>query len=528
MSQEQKLRVAEACAQVKEASERLKTAKSGAKHRLTPLYQAVDRAAYEAQLKARAASGVYHQTYQLIEDAAKASRKALAKHLAPDNDPRLRSYPRPYGDRVKHIAEGRLGMVSGGKRVKVAEAFAGDNNWLRISPISADAYHLPRGERQRATRARVSFRVGSWEDRSPIWATFSDVQIHRELPADGVITLAWAKLRLRGDRKSDQRWEIQLTIEAPSTDSSVTQQAHGRPGSVAAINLGWRVTEEGTRVAYVVDDEGAEREICYAARARSRAGIEGGDRFAKIDSVKSIRGKAFDAARAALVAYLSELGDRPEPFASSATHLDQWRSSSRLVSLVREWSQKRHDGDAKIFSMMRDWMHQDAHLYQWETRMRDRTVGARRDYYRQVARQLCRTYETIVIGDVALTALAARKAPEKSDDDPNIVQRRNRSRAAPSEFAAALKLIGPKFGTRIAKVSAQNITKTCHRHPDSEIDRRPSIMVRWSKCGCVHDQDANACRNLLARFFGCPGGDESGGDAGKNENNKSLDGVAAE
>lgn len=500
VSSESRQAIALAKAELKAANEALRVAKASARDELKPLYEAVEERASAEQRAARAASNVYHSTYQLVEMRAKASRNALAKKLAPENDPRFRSFPRPYGARSAGIAEGRIGVITGGKHITVEEAFSGKNDWLRIGRVSPDAYYLPRGERSRATRTTVSFRVGSNPDRSPIWATFSDVIIHRELPADGKITMAWFKLRMLGDRASDRKWELQLTVESQGVDAARPEE-HVCGDSVAAINVGWRAIEHGRRVAYLVDDRGREQEITYAPHARARARVDGGDRFAHADSIRSIRSKNFDVARDLVANFLEHLDGCPDWIAERATHLHQWRSSSRLASLVREWRSNRFDGDEAVFDAISAWMHQDAHLYQWETREVSRAINNRKQHYRTIAKAICERYGVILLGDIDLSQLAKKASPEDSEDNSTTDMRRARSRTAPSEFVAALRLFARKTATQIKVVSAVNITRACHACGFAEAwDSRASIEHKCSRCGSIWDQDANACRNMLKKF----------------------------
>lgn len=535
----QRAAIAEARADLRAAGEALKTAKAAATEELKPRYQAVEEKDREARLAARGASAVYHPTYQLVEAAAESSRKKLAKKLSPDDDPRFRPLARVYGGRVNadrdeppfELAKGRIGVVTGGKRVTVAEAFSGEHAWLRISPIDPGAYHLPKGERKRATRACVSFRVGSNDDRTPIWATIDRVHFHRELPADGVIVMAWFKASMRGDRPQDRQWELQLTVRSDSAQQR-TPDEHAKPGTVAAINLGWRALEDGSRrVAYVVDAEGDEQEITYAARARSRIrkGLahmvpeDGGDRFAHADSLRAIRGRNFDAMRGELAAWLKSREVLPAHLADVTEHLNQWRSTSRLAALVRGWQRNRIAGDDEIVQRLVAWVHQDAHLYQWETRERERACRARREHYRLTARALCERYATIVIGDVDLGQLARRKPVEKAEDDATADQRRARARTAPSELVAAIKLVAPKFATRLVEIDAVDITRRCHVCGYTEAwDARSGIVHRCAACGSIWDQDANACRNLLGRLRERDGGGESPGGARSSGNSTDL------
>lgn len=79
------------------------------------------------------------------------------------------------------------------------------------------------------------------------------------------------------------------------------------------------------------------------------------ERLRHAERLRSIRDREFDAARAALLQWLSVTGAVPEWLREETATLDQWRSASRLARLVIHWRTDRFDGDQEIYERLEAW-----------------------------------------------------------------------------------------------------------------------------------------------------------------------------
>src|SRR5690606_35252945 len=139
------------------------------------------------------------------------------------------------------------------------------------------------------------------------------------------------------------------------------------------------------------------------------------------------------------------------------------------------------------------------YLQRYEAGLLRGALGHRREIYRRLAAHLARRYRTLVVDDTDLRALQRSPAPESERTEIDVAKRSQRL-AAGSELRAALV---SAFGERrVVRLSAQDVTRTCHACGSIEQwDRAASGRLHTcSSCGARWDQDDNACRNLLREW----------------------------
>jgi hypothetical protein len=294
-----------------------------------------------------------------------------------------------------------------------------------------------------------------------------------------------------------------------------------------AINLGWRrlLDDEGEvlglRAAYVVDQDGLEREIRvpdYRAshgdiRVRSVLGA-----VAKCDDLGSIRDKALERAQISLSAWLAAQGgvpqawqtleplradgSQPRSMADRLRGYSAWRSANKLQRFIFGWKTRRLAGDAEIFEALVAWAKQDRHLESWQAFMRDRLIAHRREEWRIVATWLARKYATILVGKGNLTEIDGweRPSPEQGDPSDGKLQRRMARLASPGELLAEIEKAAAKTGATVKRSDQKLATQTCAQCGNAAPwEAAPRLEHTCSACGAVWDQDANHCRNLLGR-----------------------------
>jgi transposase len=210
-------------------------------------------------------------------------------------------------------------------------------------------------------------------------------------------------------------------------------------------------------------------------------------------------------------------GDKVNELPALSAGLAQWRSPRKLQRLADVWKKDEHrfDGDGEMLEALLAWAKHDRHLGQWEAHMRDRTLAHRKEVWRQVAADLARTYQTILVEDglcrsegrqrqMKLPDIEGWERPEPEDGDPHEgrEQRRQSRMAAPGELRLAISHASHKTASTVVDVSrTKNSTRECAwcGHVQKDVDFAATIEIQCEDCARTWDQDANAGRNLLHR-----------------------------
>lgn len=470
-------------------------------------YAWADAEARAAIRQARGASGLRHGNYSWVEESAEQARK----ESWPD-PPRFLRYTGEGVVRAQLTGDILTDDGAVANRGLLVSEIASDTR-VQIDPVPDDTYQRRRHHRRIASRTKVRIRVGSNADRSPVWAEFP-VIIHRPLPADGVIKWTWVQRR-----KVGLRFEYKLNVALESETFRTPSQPCGK-GTVA-VDLGWRNLLDDKceptgeiRVAYLLDDGGHEEQVLVPAKVPTG--------LAKVDDLRSIRDKNFDAARALLLSWLGEVHVETTSTSSAWTvalgvavrartlrSLAQWRAIGKLAGFVNAWERDRFPNDEAIMVTLQTWAKQDRHLLAWEASQRDRRINHRREEYRKLAARLARAYATIVLEKFDLTApeVNEKKPTEEGIPSDGKNQRSTKRIAAPGELRDGIKKAAAKYGARIVEVDPAYSTQTCADcGACEEWDAAPSVMNTCVACGATWDQDANACRNLLTYARNASGG----------------------
>jgi hypothetical protein len=361
-----------------------------------------------ASRAARAASGVYWGTYLIVEQAVDAARKKPSM-------PHFRSW-RGDGAVAVEIIHG----------MGVKDALKCDDARLRIDPCPQ-----PVPGRGGKPLPRVSLRVGSDDQRAPIWATWPMIY-HRLLPPDARIK--WARV-VREYTGGKARWSLHVTL-----DDAAVPRAEACGVGVVAVDLGWRRSPGGL-LACEFGSETCQPEALILPHA-----IEGA--MEKAESLRAIRDRNMNAARALIVAW-RDAHEISGPLAERLRNVGQWRSQNRFASLAHLWRANRIEGDEEIYSAIEAWRKQDSHLWRWEAHTRQRAIRRRRDLYRVFAAGLARKYQTLVIERLNISALAQKPTKGPNDDTQG-----QRFIVAPSELRSALEHAFRARGGMIVSVPA--------------------------------------------------------------------------
>lgn len=490
---------------------------------------------------ARKTCGVYWGTYLLAEQAMDAAKKAATP--------------------PEFVSRRPGGAVSVQLQGGVSVDELGGDTQLQVRP------HLASGQSRPSTHdcnRILRVRVAS-DERSPVWAEWP-IRMHRPLP-DGVrikvatvscrhhgsrvewsvaitvdnamnitvtklggsitqaVVSSW--LKQVGDRISagepvaeletdgtaiqvpspaagvllEQRVQVGATVEVGDVIGVVETHAYAStapPGGVCALNLGFALRPDGIRVGYVVGDDGHEQEILMPDQIRRS--------IDKADSIRGFRDRDLNALKIELRAWISGQPEDgvPEWFVLRTSRLALWRSPGAFAALREQWQRGWWDDGDAGYAIIDRWFARDLHLERYETGMRRTALRRRTDHYRVVAATLARRYRTLVVDDTDLREFQESPATESEDVERAPVKRQQRL-AAGSELRSAMV---NAFHGRVVKLSSADVTvvhAACGHRNARVLDSRELVC---GGCGVPHDQDANACRNLLRERLGADGGGE--------------------
>lgn len=444
---------------------------------------------------AREHCGCYWGSYLLVEAADMAARTTPLYDGIESNDP---AFQRWCGD-------GRIGVqLQGGldtrrvygddTRVQIDGAHRGRDGVINLEPWSRKS---TAGERRRASRTRLRLRIGSTPTGKPVWAEWNMV-MHRPLPEGGQIKWVTVSAAVDGAKSGCQaswdRWDVEFTV---AVDVRRRRRPAAHDGtSAVGVDLGWRLMDDGgVRVATWHGTDGAEGEVRLPADAM------GG--YQKTTDLQSIRDTYFEVARETLVKWLTVEAEKgpasaaPGWLVKACATLAQWRSIPRLRNLVRRWTRER-DGvagaDQAAFVSANAWERRDHHLWSWQHGHRHNVVATRNDLYRNVAADLARQYDVVVLEKFDLRPMLLKQTDEPLQEAP---RRANQHTVAPGALRMALR---NAFGGDEALMPAANTTRECHVcHVVEQFDAEHNLR---NTCPNGHewDQDDNAALNLIERW----------------------------
>ncbi len=471
VSAEHRASIKQARADLKSCRKAWREARIAARETMAPKVDAANEQALADREAARAACGVYWGTYQLVEDADGAARKAPLWMDGEPNNPRFLHWD-GNGEVSVQIADG-VGL-------SLDDITSGRGRQLRWEP-RADA-RGPSRRRDLRQRCTLSLRVGSQEDGAPVWAQWPLI-IHRPMPAGARVKRATVHRVMVGPMA---KWFLTLTLNVPEPERRCGN------GEVA-LDIGWRLRPDGSlRIAQafepILRDEHEftlPREIIEAIK--------------RVDTLRSTRDQNFDEMRRVLAGWIRETRSMPGWFLDRTETLAAWRSPARLAALVRDWRETRFNGDNAMFDAVEGWRKQDKHLWCWETAQRAKSLARRRDYYRVTAAKLAENFGTVILEDFDLRAVA--RVPEVDSDKNHIKQAaRNRTLAAVSELRLAIINAFRMRGGSVHLVDPANTTRECHVCGVVEAFDAASKLRHTCANGHEWDQDENAARNIFERW----------------------------
>ena len=351
----------------------------------------------------------------------------------------------------------------------------GENGRLQIDPVPEEAWKSPsRSVRRRLARTRVRMRITAAADLRPVWLELP-MTMHRPLPDVGVIR--WASI-VREQVGLSFRHRLLLTVREPAAGRVE------RPSEAVGVDVGWRATPDGLRVAYWYGADGS-----HGALVLPHTDVLA---FRQIDSLQSTITAAHDRARSFLHSYTGS-HTVPEPLAALAGTALSSPAPRALINLFEEWKINRHLDDENAFATISAWHKQYVHLWTWQANLRDQLIRRRRELYRCFAADLARRFRCVFLKDVQLRRISARPLAIPA-------QRQHRFIAAISVLFRIVQQAFEKQGGIAMRIKAENATMSCHAcGVVDEWDPAATLTHTCSNCGLTWDQDYNAARNVLRR-----------------------------
>lgn len=410
---------------------------------------------------ARAASGLWRCNYDMADAAHGERRKMDLYSKCLPNNPEFKRWR----------GEGAV-MVRFKGKVPVEEVER--SRYLQIEPMPLPPKADPNSKLSQKRRyCMLKLRVGSAPENQmiPIWGAWPMV-MHRPLPANGEVISAAVHLRMIGPR---EEWSVVITVEFPEPECLVPPDAPR-----VAVDVGWRILDDGILVATCVDDLGGYEKLILPPKLLSK--------FQKTEELRSIRTTSFNEILPILLQHREKV-ELPTWFPKS---LAQWSSANRLNGMIRHWKENRFDGDDEFFAIAEAWRDNDEHLWRWEADEAKSAQRFRREIYRCFAARISKKYSRLVMEHFVMTEIVKKPGPGEYN---NAIARSNRHKSSISELRNALS---QRFLNRKDEVPAANTTAMCHLCKSVQVwDQAEHVVHQCTSCKATWDQDINACCNLL-------------------------------
>jgi hypothetical protein len=355
--------------------------------------------------------------------------------------------------------------------LSVKEAFS-ENGRLQIDPVPEDAWKSPsRAVRRRLARTRARIRVVANEDRSPVWLDVPLI-LHRPLPEHGVIrSVSFDRERIG----LNFRHRLLFTVREPAfPEGPKSEKAVG-------LDLGWRVTPDGLRVAYWCGEDGSSGALVVPVSDLAA--------FKKIGSLEPIIVSLHSSAVSFLRGFLSA-HSVPTALKESASTAIASSSPRALLRFFEMWQTHRFEGDKSAFDVLQQWHKQHVHLWTWQANLRDQMIRRRRELYRRFAADLASRYGRMFVNDIPLRRRTIRPTAVETLIP---AQRQHRFIAALSVLYRILQHAFEKRDGIVMRLKCKGATKSCHFCGALD-DWNPAstLMHTCSNCGQTWDQDFNA------------------------------------
>jgi hypothetical protein len=361
-----------------------------------------------------------------------------------------------------------------------AELFAGVRSQVRIG---ARPEHLKdRGGRRAKQGRRVLSLVatvyarGKAERRTVTWP----IILHRPLPDDCRIQ----SIAVHRERRAGQWvWSVSITVR-------VRLPARKIAGVRAAVNLGWRATPEGIRVATILRDGDAEPQYIHLPQRIIDAVGRSEDYRSRTDQQ--------------VLSMLEWVGrikkaDAPQALQDALRGLDAQRRPQprHFVRLKQVWEREAAHWQPEAFRELEAFVRHN-HRHWWNDANRRWWIkDARKSHYEAEVLRLLGEAHTIIINqhDMSQTAEAV------TDSNLPLPARHSRVVAAPHVVRLVIANLARRSGMQLVQFDGRH--DHCVNCGALFAVKDPSRLW-WScrSCGAAFDQDEHYCRLMLREWLG--------------------------
>lgn len=377
---------------------------------------------------------------------------------------------------------------------------------------------LPKLDKTRNPRGAVlRFKVRSGEDRTaPSRVVYWPFILYRPLPSDGLIKEVTINRRKNG-RKFN--WSVAFTITRPKASNLLPP----RTGQAVAINFGWRLVEDGLRVATAVRfADGKEKFASREHAILSQTIMRGHVKFEEVQSVRSkLRNELIKTMRAngffdtephpKLAEVIQRMKDAEYIKSGHLEHLyklwstecPQW-GSFMIMLRIKDWllgssvTSKRHVSEPQLKALLSNPetgipLIGEARAQVEQANRRQWIANAKLYQYRLDAAALVGDAAVVIINQHDMSTTAKR---EDSNLPPPA--RRNRVIAAPSILRQAVINYCRNHGvTMIEFDGAAHDHAACGAYV--EMSFPDELKQLCTQCHEWFDQDENFCKIMLNR-----------------------------
>lgn len=321
---------------------------------------------------------------------------------------------------------------------------------------------------------QFTFRLGAASKDAYATGTW---QYHRSLPEDATIGLARLIRRRVGQ---NYRWAIQLLVKTPE----VEREEVGQRKPLATVHFGWAMDIDGRRIAAIADGADPGCATLIKLPPEIEEGLE------KSGQIQAQR----DAQRDEIATKVRQI-DIPETVDAALLELlrrikatrPQDVSANRLHYLCRLL-----DNEHRKPNWLEAWRAKDKLRWQDQTHIAKRARNRRKTYYRQLAIELGRSYETIALEPLDLAA-AAKKVDEVTGEKTDFVKKARAGRvvAALYEFESALRWAATKTGAALLEVTGPTASVCAICGGTISTSNSDHQTLHCDSCGATMDRKLN-------------------------------------
>jgi hypothetical protein len=439
-----------------------------AKEELTTLYGQIGKNSahqtYQLTQEFYKATGLYSETAWVTHDAA---LKAWDKVRASGGKLHFRSVTLR---NIDHI-DVRFGK-GGGEPIQDIEA--GKKKMLTLNEPGTGKYQ------------GFSFRISNRLDGKNIFREATGTwQKHRPFPEGAMLTTVRLVRKRTGP---DIKWYLQFQLKVNSEQLEIKTEDR-QP--LATIHFGWSLNDNGLRrIASVATSHSADRakfiDLPYELM----------EDFSRSDALLKERDKLRDH-------FVEKVLPQFDPWDCTEAQQKEYAALLRLPAqhvsasrLTRFNWQLQHSGTE--FIALQEFSKKDQKLYRAQSHIRTTALNRRRKMYQQIALDMVKQYETIVISMPDLKDAALRIKDDGARNELGQMARTARNHVALYEFKQALNWAAQRAKSIVLEAQDFSHVKECSSCGEEEIERDWDI-VSCSKCGHINDTKANSATRLYQK-----------------------------